>query len=105
MKILVSMLLGLSLPALAAEAEFGLVIRDHRFEPAELRVPAGRKVRLVVQNLDATAEEFESHDLNREKMIAPGAKVGIFVGPLAPGRYSFFGEFNERTARGVVIAE
>lgn len=89
----------------AADAEVALVIRDHKFEPAEVRVPAGQKVKLVVHNQDTTPEEFESHELNREKVIAPGAKVNIYIGPLGPGRYPFFGEFHEKTARGTVIAE
>lgn len=94
-----------SLSAGAADGEFALTIRDHRFEPAEIRVPAGQKIKLVVHNQDATPEEFESHELNREKVIAPGSKVNIYVGPLNPGRYPFFGEFHEKTARGALIAE
>ena len=106
MKILFAVLSSLlSLCALAADAEVMLVIRDHRFDPTEIRVPAGQKIKLVVHNQDATPEEFESHQLNREKLIAPGAKANIFIGPLKPGRYVFFGEFNEKTARGAVIAE
>jgi plastocyanin len=88
--------------ALAAEPEFNLVIRNHRFEPAEIQIPAGQKVRLIVHNQDSTPEEFESHDLNREKVIAPGAKATIFIGPLKPGRYTFVGEFHEKTARGSI---
>jgi len=91
--------------AVAADVEVSLVIRNHVFEPAEVRVPARQKVKLVVQNKDSTPEEFESHELNREKLIAGGATANIFIGPLKPGRYPFFGEFNEKTARGVVIAE
>jgi plastocyanin len=91
--------------AVAADAEFTLVIRNHRFEPSEVRVPAGQKVRLVVHNQDSTPEEFESHELNREKVIAPGTKATIFVGPLKPGRYPFVGEFHEKTARGTLVAE
>jgi hypothetical protein len=48
---------------------------------------------------------FESHSLNREKVIAPNAKATIFVGPLKPGRYPFVGEFHEKTAKGVIVAE
>jgi plastocyanin len=98
-------LLGVSAPAAAADPEVTLVIRDHRFEPAELRVPAGKKIKIVIDNQDATAEEFESHELNREKVIPPKSKVPVFIGPLAPGRYPFIGEFNAKTAKGVVIAE
>lgn len=95
----------LCLSAWAADPEIALTIKNHRFEPAEVKVPANQKIKLVVHNQDATPEEFESHTLNREKVIAPGAKANIFIGPLKPGRYPFVGEFNEKTAKGVVIAE
>ena len=88
-----------------AEPEALLVIKNHRFEPTEVKVPAGQRIRLTVHNQDATPEEFESHMLNREKVVPPGAKVVIFLGPLKPGRYEFSGEYNEATAKGVVVAE
>ena len=89
----------------AAEAEALLVIKNHRFDPTELKVPAGQRVKLVVHNQDSTPEEFESHTMNREKVIPAGAKATIYIGPLKPGRYDFFGEYHEATAKGVVIAE
>ena len=93
------------LASTAADLELGLTIKDHRFAPAELKVPAGKKIKLVVSNQDSTPEEFESHELNREKVIAGNGKATIYVGPLTPGKYPFFGEFNEKTAQGVIIAE
>lgn len=93
------------LPAHAAEPELLLVIKNHRFEPTELKVPANKRVKLVIHNQDPTPEEFESHSLNREKVIPGGAKATIFLGPLKPGRYTFFGEFNEATAQGAVVVE
>lgn len=97
----------LLLPALcfAADSEYTLTIRDHVFTPAELRVPAGRKIRLVIDNQDASPEEFESHELNREKVIPGKSRLPVFIGPLKPGRYAYVGEFNEKTARGVIVAE
>jgi plastocyanin len=89
----------------AAEPDVLLVIKNHRFEPAEVKVPAGQRIKLTVHNQDATPEEFESHSLNREKVIPGGAKASIFIGPLKPGRYTFFGEYNEATAKGAVVAE
>jgi len=89
----------------AADPEFTLVIREHKFEPSELTVPAGKKVKLIVDNQDATAEEFESHSLKREKVIPGKSKATITIGPLKKGRYPFVGEFNEKTAKGVIIAE
>lgn len=91
--------------AVAADVEVALAIKDHQFVPAEIRVPAGKKIKVVVENQDATAEEFESHELNREKLIPANSKATIFFGPLAPGKYPFYGEFHEKTAKGVVIAE
>lgn len=105
MKPYLSLLCLFPLAVWAADVEFPIVIRNHQFEPAEVRIPAGQKVKLLVHNQDATPEEFESHELNREKVIAPGTKASIFIGPLKPGRYPFVGEFHEKTARGVVIAE
>ena len=89
----------------AAEPEIQLAIKNHRFEPSEVKVKAGEKVKLIVHNQDSTPEEFESHSLKREKVIPGGQKATILIGPLKPGRYSFFGEFHEKTAQGVVIAE
>lgn len=91
--------------AQAAEPEVSLVIKNHRFEPAEVKVPAGQRVKLIVSNQDPTPEEFESHSLNREKVIPGGTKGSVYIGPLKPGRYDFFGEYNEATAKGVVVAE
>nr|WP_226668823.1 cupredoxin domain-containing protein [Microbulbifer aggregans] len=93
------------LHALAERPVLTLEIRDHLFHPSELVVPANTKVKLIVYNRDATAEEFESYELNREKVIMGGQKAVIFIGPLAPGEYPFFGEFNPKTAQGKVIAQ
>jgi hypothetical protein len=89
----------------ADEPEFGLTIRNHRFEPAEIRVPANMKVRLVVDNQGGGPEEFDSHALNREKVIPGKSRATLFIGPLSPGRYPFMGEFNASTAQGVVVAQ
>lgn len=101
------LLLSLLLPLTAAAEDgvYSLIIKDHRFQPAEVTIPAGKKIRLLVENQDATPEEFESHSLNREKVIAGKGKATIYIGPLAPGRYAFEGEFNPKTAQGAIIAQ
>ncbi len=91
--------------ALAEDADYTLVIKDHRFQPDELIVPAGKKIKLKIENQDALAEEFESFALNREKAVAGNGSATLFIGPLEPGRYSFIGEFYEETAKGVIIAK
>lgn len=84
---------------------FTLTIKDHKFTPDTLEVPANEKMQLIVKNEDPTPEEFESHELKREKIIKGNSEAKIFVGPLEPGEYPFFGEFNEATAQGKLIAK
>lgn len=98
-------LLAASAVVQAEVPSFTLEIRDHLFYPAELKIPADTKVRLIVINRDPTPEEFESYELNREKVIMGGAQAVIFLGPLPAGTYPFFGEFNPKTAQGSVRVE
>jgi plastocyanin len=98
---------ALAIAPLAAQAadDFTLTIKDHKFSPAELKVPANKRVTVTVINNDPTPEEFESESLKVEKVIAGNAKATVRIGPLKPGRYNFVGEFHEDTAKGVLIAE
>src|SRR2546425_1261291 len=87
------------------ELSYELTIKDHRFEPLELQVPAGKRFKLVVKNLDPTAEEFESHDLKLEKVIPGRSEANLTVRPLKPGTYEFVGEFHQKTAKGRIVAK
>jgi len=100
---LMTLLLSISYNTLAEE--YRLIIKDHRFQPAELTLPAGQKIKLLVENQDSTPEEFDSHDLNREKVIMGNSSATIFIGPLTPGRYTFIGEFHATTAIGTITAQ
>jgi plastocyanin len=91
--------------ALAADPTFEIAIRDHKFVPNEITVPAGQKVKLIVKNEDATPEEFDSKRLNREKVIPGRSQATIYIGPLKPGEYPFAGEFNESTATGKIVVK
>ncbi|HEY4044884.1 MAG TPA: FTR1 family protein [Rhodopila sp.] len=82
-----------------------LVFHNHRFEPPRIEVPAHQKFKLLVKNTDDTADEFESVDLNREKLVTPGQTITVFLGPLEPGTYKFFGDFHQDTAQGVLVAK
>jgi len=95
----------LSFPAIAETPSFEIVIKDHHFNPSTVEIPADKKVKLVIKNQDPTPEEFESHDLNREKVIAGNSEGIVFVGPVKAGEYKFFGEFNEKTAQGKIVAK
>ena len=98
------LLLTFALPVVAELNVFELQIKDHLFQPSVLYVPAGEKVKLMVLNQDQSPEEFESFSLNREKVILGKGKATLFVGPLKPGKYEFFGEYNPDSAQGVLIA-
>ena len=102
--LIVTLLFSTTLTA-ATVSEYKLTIRDHRFVPAEITIPAKTKVKLIIINEDASPEEFESHELNREKIVTGKGRITVFVGPLKPGRYPFFGEFNPKTAQGVLIVK
>jgi plastocyanin len=82
-----------------------ITIKDHKFQPAEVKVPANKRVTVTVVNDDTTPEEFESHEMKVEKVIPGKSKAVVRIGPLKPGRYPFFGEFHEDTAKGTVVAE
>lgn len=89
----------------AADAEYVLIIKDHKFTPTEIQVPVAVKFTLTVKNQDATPEEFESKDLRREKIVAGGKEIKLKIGPLKAGSYKFFGEYHEDSAKGVIIAK
>lgn len=102
----VSLLLVALGPVLADELpRFELTAKNGRFTPETIKVPAGKKFRLIVSNEGPGPEEFESHELNREKVIPAGRKAQIIIGPLKPGSYSFFGEFHPETAKGQIVAK
>ncbi len=89
----------------AAAEEVAVTIKDHKFSPDEIHVPAKQAVTLKVTNADATPEEFESHDFDVEKVIAGGQSAVIRLQPLDTGPYRFYGEYHEDTAQGVLVAE
>ncbi|MCZ6902508.1 MAG: cupredoxin domain-containing protein [Rickettsia endosymbiont of Ixodes persulcatus] len=78
------------------------IIND-KFDPNIVEVPKSTKIRLIVHNEDDTVEEFESHDLHREKIVMPNESINIILAPLNPGKYEFFGDFHHDTAQGFII--
>jgi plastocyanin len=92
-------------PGTAGAQSYTISIKDHRFTPAEIKIPADKRVEVTVVNEDATAEEFESKPMKVEKVIPGKSKAVVRIGPLKPGRYNFVGEFHESTAKGTVIVE
>ena len=89
----------------ATQEPYTLVIKDHLFSPSPLTIPAGQKIKLTVDNQDPTAEEFESFELNREKVVSGNKKIIVFIGPLKKGIYKYFGDFHQKTAQGIIFAQ
>ncbi|HJP97559.1 MAG TPA: cupredoxin domain-containing protein [Rhodanobacteraceae bacterium] len=104
---LVLVLAGIGVVAAGASAEampeYKLVLQDHKFEPATLKVPANTKFKVLVTNRNAMPSEFESSDFNREKIVLPDSTITVFIGPLAKGTYKFFDDFHQTTTGELVV--
>lgn len=99
----------LGMASLTASAEELLTreitAKNGRFYPETIEVPANTKFKLLVKNEGPGAEEFESIELRKEKVLAPGASSFLVFAPLKPGVYRFFGEFHPNTAKGQIVAK
>lgn len=93
----------LATPAYAED--YALMLKDHQFLPKDLTVPAGQKFKLIIKNQDATPAEFESSDLDREKVVGANSEITVFLGPLDAGSYSFFDDFHRDTTTGTLVAK
>jgi hypothetical protein len=97
---------ALVLPALAEDSvPLPVMLKDHHFSPAEIRVKANTPAQILLTNSDSTVEEFDSSALHVEKIVPGGGRGIVRLAPLPPGRYPFMGEYHSSTAQGVVIAE
>lgn len=106
LRLLFGLSLGLALPLHAENlSSFNLTAKDGHFSPEKLEVPAGQKIHLVIKNEGPGPEEFESSDLNREKLVNAGNSVQVIIGPLSAGTYGFYGEFHPQTAQGQIIVK
>lgn len=100
-----ALVVALSLATAADAEDYVLTLKDNQFAPTVLTVPAGQKIRISVKNLDATPAEFESSDLNREKLVGAKSEIILFIGPLDAGSYSYFDDFHRATTTGLIIAQ
>jgi plastocyanin len=101
----VAALLAMGLPAiaLADDPTFSILMKNNQFVPNEVQIPAGVKVKLFVRNENQTASEFESNQFHREKVVAPGQQITVYVGPLDPGSYEFFDDFHPQTRGHLIV--
>lgn len=94
-------------PALAAEdsTRVRLSIKDHRFQPTEVQVPAAKPIAIEIRNLDATPVEFESKTLRVEKVVTGGGVITLQIRALQPGRYRFYDDYHEDTTEGFLVVQ
>lgn len=93
-------------PVQAAELPvYTVTARDGTLTPTTLNVPAGVRFKIVVRNAGSGPMEFESLQLRKEKVLAPGAQSFVVVAPLKPGEYDFFDEFHPDTSRGRIVVK
>ena len=81
-----------------------LRVEEAGFAPAELEAPTGGRIRLEVTNGTGAAIEFESFELNRERVIQPGQTAAVYLSGLSAGRYEFFDDFHQ-SRRGVLVVK
>ena len=100
--LLAALLLALAVTVRAEERSVALAVAEHGFAPPEIEAAAGERLRLEVTNQTAAAIEFESFELNRERVIQPGQTAAVYVSGLDPGRYEFFDDFHHQR-RGALL--
>ena len=98
-------LLALGRPALAAdEPTFSIEFKDGTVIPTRIEVPAKTRFKLELKNSGKTAAEFESNEMKKEKVLAPGTTSSLIIRTLDPGEYKFFDDFHQQ-AKGVLVAK
>lgn len=87
------------------EPTFRIEFSDGKISPLRLEVPARTRFRLELNNAGASPAEFESTELRKEKVIAPGAQTVMVIRTLDPGEYQFFDDFHPGSPPAVLVAK
>jgi Cupredoxin-like domain len=96
--------LGLSKQSSAADADPEVRFHDGRFEPISFAVPANQALRLRIINSGDRPVEFESFELNRERVIPPGKSIRVYLPALSPGTYHFYDDLHQESGQGTLVA-
>jgi hypothetical protein len=89
--------------SLAQDRPYTIVIKEHQFIPHQLKVEAGKKLQITVDNQDPTPEEFESFDLDREQVVEGHKKIIVYIGPLKPGTYGYWADFHKDSTGTIIV--
>lgn len=93
-------------PALAGdEPTFRIEFRNGLIFPGRIEVPAKTRFRLELVNTGEMPAEFESFELRKEKVIAPGSEAVMVIRTLDPGEYLFFDDFQPGSPPAILTAK
>jgi hypothetical protein len=99
---------GVAMPV-SARAEddpvFRIEFNDGQMTPSRLDVPANKRFKLELVNKGTTPAEFESVELRKEKVIAPGVTTSLVIKNLDPGEYKFFDDFHLNAPPALLVAK
>ncbi len=84
---------------------FKVLMKDGRIHPETVEVPANTRFRLEVKNEGPGAAEFESIELKKELVLAPGVSRSMVFFPMKPGTYKFFDDFHPETGQARIVAK
>ena len=82
-----------------------VLMKDGRIFPETVEVPANTRFRLEVKNEGPGAAEFESLELKKELVLAPGVTRTMVFFPMKPGTYKFFDDFHPETGQAKIVAK
>jgi hypothetical protein len=90
--------------ALAQEMPvFKIEMRDGTITPNVIEAPANTPFKFEISNTGVSPVEFESLELKREKVLAPGATSSIVFRRVEPGEYEFFDDFHPEARAKLVV--
>lgn len=95
--------LAVVLSSAAYADDYTLTLKDHKFTPENMVIPADQKVKIIVKNQSDITAEFESSDFNREKIVEAGSEITVFIGPLSAGSYGYFDDFHRETTGTIIV--
>jgi hypothetical protein len=106
---LLSVVFGLFLAPTVAFADdmptFKLLMKDGRLHPRNAGCTGRRSLPAGGEKRGAGATEFESLELKKELVLAPGVTRNLVFFPMKPGTYKFFDDFHPETGQGRIVAK
>ncbi len=101
-----AILLITAMPAWAEDLPtFKVEMKDGVITPLRLEVPADKPFKIEIHNTGTTPAEFESIELRKEKVVAPGAVSFVVIKKISPGEYKFFDDFHPNAPQVTVVAK